>query len=171
MSADERTARFTKLFDDFVPSVRGFVRTLVVASDVEPVVQATFETAWAKLDAIPLLSQRAWLFGVARNHVRNLVRAERRREALVGAVAALRTPNEVSLFAEVVDPAELDALTAALSQLSELDREIVQLSVWHDLDAIEIAQVVGISDGNVRVRLHRARHRLIALLADGEVDS
>ena len=171
VSTDDRVARFTALFDDYVPAVRGFVRTLVVPSDVDAIVQATFETAWAKLDVIPLLSQRAWLFGVARNHVRNLVRADRRREALVDAVTALRPAEAVGLFAVAVDPAVVDALAAALAQLSETDREVVQLTVWHGLDAAEVGQVLGISPGNVRVRLHRSRGRLSSLMADREEES
>jgi len=171
VSTDDRVARFTALFDEYVPVVRGFVRTQVVAADVESIVQATFETAWVKLDVIPLLSQRAWLFGVARNHVRNLVRADRRREALVDALSALRPPDTVGLFAVAVDPAVVDAWVGALAELSETDREVVQLSVWHGLDAAEVGQVLGISPGNVRVRLHRSRCRLSILMADGEVES
>ena len=170
LSADERTERFAALFNALVPSVRGFVRTMVVPSEVESIVLSTFETAWTKLDVIPPLSQRAWLFGVARNHVRNSVRAERRREALVGAMSALRQEREVSLFAEVVDPAAIDALTNALARLSDLDREVVQLTVWHEFDAIEVAEVLGTTAGNVRVRLHRARRRLAELMADGEAE-
>ena len=133
--------------------------------------QATFETAWVKLDVIPLLSQRAWLFGVARNHLRNLVRADRRRVALVDALSAMRPPDAVGLFEGAVDPAVVDALAAALSELSETDREVVQLSLWHGLDAAEVGQVLGMSPGNVRVRLHRSRGRLSVLMADGEVES
>jgi len=72
VSTDDRTARFTALFDEHVTAVRGFVRTKVLASEVESIVQATFETAWMNLGVIPLLSRRAWLFGPRRTAERPL---------------------------------------------------------------------------------------------------
>lgn len=161
--ADDRTERFSELFREFTPSVRGFVRTMVAASDVEPVVQATFETAWAKLEVIPLLSQRAWLFGVARNHVRNHVRAERRRTLLVDALGSLR-PVEQAGICHGVDSAELAPLLAAIQQLSTQDRELVQLVAWHEMEPFEIAVVLDISANNARVRIHRARKHLETLM-------
>ena len=53
--------------------------------------------------------------------------------------------------------------------LPEADREVLLLSIWDDLDRSAIAQVLGCSKPNVSVRLHRARRRLTATLA--EVDS
>lgn len=168
---DGRAERFSKLFRDFTPSVRGFVRTMVAASDVEPVVQATFETAWAKLEEIPLLSQRAWLFGVARNHVRNHVRSERRRALLVDAIGALRPAEPISAC-PWADPVELAPLLAALQRLSNGERELVQLVAWHEMEPAEIAVVLNISANNARVRIHRARKHLETLMQaeSGEVD-
>jgi RNA polymerase sigma-70 factor (ECF subfamily) len=162
--ADDRAERFSELFREFTPSVRGFVRTMVAASDVEPVVQATFETAWTKMEAIPLLSQRAWLFGVARNHVRNHVRAERRRSSLVDAIGALRPVEETRLFPGGVDPVEVAPLLAALQRLSCDERELVQLVAWHEMEPAEIAVVLDISANNARVRIHRARRHLETLM-------
>lgn len=168
---EERAAEFGQLFRAYVPSVRGFVRTLVRPSEVEQVVSATFETAWVKFDEIPLLSQRAWLFGVARNHVRNHARAERRRLVLVDAIEAMRPAEDVGLFNGRVDPVEVAPLLRALQSLDDDDREIIQLSTWHELTPAEIAEVLGLNSNAVRVRLHRARKRLETAFADesGEV--
>ena len=161
---DDRAERFSELFREFSPSVRGFVRTMVEASEVGPVLQATFETAWVKLEAIPLLSQRAWLFGVARNHVRNHVRAERRRALLLDAIRASRSGEETDAGAGFVDPIELAPLLAALRQLREEERELVQLVAWHGMEPAEIALVLDISANNTRVRIHRVRKHLAALM-------
>jgi len=163
--ADERTELFTSLFREFVPSVRGYVRTLVADSDVETVVQATFETAWSKLDLIPRMSQRAWLFGVARNHVRNHFRAERRRASLTRALVASRPAEELELSTHEPDAAELSSILVALDGLSADERELIQLLAWHEMNPVEIALVLGISGNAARVRVHRARRRLSTLLA------
>ena len=156
----DRTEPFGKLLREFVAPVRGFVRSLVSDADVEPVVHATFETAWSKFDAIPLLSQRAWLFGVARNHVKNHVRSERRRELLIDAIISSRPEGEVELFADEVDAVRLGPILAALDQLTEGERELIQLLAWHEMSPSEIAIVLGISSNSARVRVHRARARL-----------
>jgi RNA polymerase sigma-70 factor (ECF subfamily) len=171
-SAEQRAARFTALFEEHVPVVRAYVRTRVGEEDVEAVVQATFKTAWSKLEAIPLLSEKAWLFGVARNHIRNLYRANRRRLNLVEAITASRPRIDTELYASELDPHQRERVVEALDQLAELDREIVQLTAWHGFTSNEVAQVLEISPANVRVRLHRSRRKLAPLLSgDGEVAS
>ena len=48
----------------------------------------------------------------------------------------------------------------ALGRLGPDDQEILRLVAWEELARDEIAVVLGISRGAVRVRLHRARRRL-----------
>jgi RNA polymerase sigma-70 factor (ECF subfamily) len=53
--------------------------------------------------------------------------------------------------------------------LHEQDRELLTLSHWEELAPAEIAVVLGLSAVTLRSRLHRARRRLRAELARGEV--
>ena len=158
----EREERLSVLFRAYVARVRGYARTLAATDDVDDIVAATFRTAWSRLDEIPPLAQRAWLFGVVRNHVHNLVRAEGRRVALVDALLALRPTGDVTLFGGHLDPIDLAPLLDALRLLSEEEREILQLKAWYDMDTVEIAEVLGIKPNAAKVRLHRARCRLNA---------
>jgi RNA polymerase sigma-70 factor (ECF subfamily) len=48
----------------------------------------------------------------------------------------------------------------AVADLGETDQEILRLHAWEELAHDEIALVLGLSRGAVRVRLHRARRRL-----------
>lgn len=160
----EREQRFTELFRAHIAQVRGFARTLVVDTDTEDIVAATFRTAWVRLDDIPHLAQQAWLFGVARNHVLNHIRSEGRREALVVAVGSLQPPDEVELHHGQIDPIEYEPLFQAVGQLSAPEREIIQLAVWYEMQPTEIATVLGIRSGAARARLHRARQHLEQLV-------
>jgi RNA polymerase sigma-70 factor (ECF subfamily) len=58
----------------------------------------------------------------------------------------------------------------AMDQLDDTDREILSLSVTQDFSYREIGGIVGISEGNVRIRIHRARLKLKEILgkAQGE---
>ncbi len=156
----EREERLSVLFRAYVARVRGYVRTLAAPDDVDDIVAATFRTAWSRLDDIPPLAQRAWLFGVVRNHVHNHVRAEGRRVALIDALLAFRPAGDVTLFGGHLDPVDMAPLLEALRRLSEEEREILQLKAWYDMDTAEIAEVLGIKPSAAKVRLHRARGRL-----------
>jgi RNA polymerase sigma-70 factor, ECF subfamily len=63
-----------------------------------------------------------------------------------------------------------EALVAALATLSPGARAMVVLKDVYGLPAREIAEEFGLSEGAVKVRLHRARRRLKDLLFDGEAD-
>ncbi|MEV4622352.1 sigma factor-like helix-turn-helix DNA-binding protein [Asanoa sp. NPDC049573] len=65
------------------------------------------------------------------------------------------------------DVAERVAVLAALSRLSEGDREVLILVAWFGLSPAQAAQVLGCTTATYFVRIHRARRRLESALASG----
>jgi RNA polymerase sigma factor (sigma-70 family) len=141
-----------------------FIRRAASKSDAADLLAETFLIAWRKLEEVPLGdSGRLWLYGVARRVLANYHRHER----VEGALA-------VELRAQITVRAELrtdmgtipfeDAIAGSLDTLSAPDRELIQLSAWEQLTPAEIASVVGMKPGTVRVRLHRARRILASYL-------
>ena len=59
-----------------------------------------------------------------------------------------------------------DRVRAALARLSERDREVVVMRHLEQLSTAEVAAVLGISEGAVKVRLLRALERLRSRLID-----
>jgi RNA polymerase sigma-70 factor (ECF subfamily) len=57
-------------------------------------------------------------------------------------------------------------LTDALSRLPERQAQVVALRDLHGLDGAEVAALLSISEGNVRVLLHRGRAALRQRLED-----
>ncbi len=51
----------------------------------------------------------------------------------------------------------------ALAALAEIDREALLLTAWDGLSSAEAGDVLGLSAGAVRVRVHRARQHLVDL--------
>jgi RNA polymerase sigma-70 factor (ECF subfamily) len=132
--------------------------------DAADVLSETYLIAWRKLEKIPPGEQaRLWLFGVARNVIRQGADRRRSRNALVARLA-----REVRAASDVEPAPEHDrtsrALQAALATLPERDREILTLTAWEGLTPKEVAAVVGIPANLVRVRLHRTRARLAGRL-------
>lgn len=51
-------------------------------------------------------------------------------------------------------------LAESLDTLSDADRRLISLRYERDLSAPEVARMLGIPEGTVKIRLHRLRHRL-----------
>ena len=69
----------------------------------------------------------------------------------------------------VLAAVELADLHAAMAALSERDRELLELRYEEDLTQAAIAARLGIPEGTVKVRLHRARNKLRLLYAGATV--
>lgn len=63
---------------------------------------------------------------------------------------------------------ELKALRQAIAGLSDESREVLVLSRYQDLKYFEIAQILDISVGAVKVRVHRAVSQLKSMFAQPE---
>jgi RNA polymerase sigma-70 factor (ECF subfamily) len=123
----------------------------------DEVVSETFAVAWRRLADVPD-PPLPWLLGVARNVLRDGYRAEARREACTAELARW-APRPSGDVAE--DVAERLAVLRAMAAIPEGDREVLILVAWQGLSPREAARVVGCSQAALRVRLHRARKRLL----------
>jgi RNA polymerase sigma-70 factor (ECF subfamily) len=71
--------------------------------------------------------------------------------------------------AQVLAAVELADLHAALQELSERDRRLLEMRYQEDLTQAAIATRLDIPIGTVKVRLHRARAKLRLLYAGATV--
>ncbi len=130
------------------------------AADPEGIAAEVMAIAWRRLADVPADDPRPWLIATARN----LMLADWRRHQ--GAVTQ-PVDDRATAPETPVATVELDAqLEVALLQLSSSDREALLLVAWEDLTPKAAAASLGISPAAFRVRLHRARRRLIRHLDD-----
>ena len=143
--------RFEQIYAEQHDAVRAYVRRRVAEDAVDDVVSETFLVCWRKLDRVPD-DPLPWLYAVARktiaNHRRKLARQAPPRAAVGGEP----------------EPVGDGALAAAFAALSERDREVLRLVAWEGLLLREASVVLGCSAVACRVRYHRAKSRLAALL-------
>lgn len=156
-----RRARFDALFREHHPAVRAYARRRVPSEVVDDIVAETFLVVWRRLDDVPE-APLPWLLTVARNVVGTEWRGAARRERL--------WLKAQSGHVEGCDPGEPEIVDgrvlAALAVLRERDREALTLVAWDGLTPAQAAAVVGEPPARFRQRLHRARSRLRAELAD-----
>lgn len=129
----------------------------------EDVVQDSLVRAWKGLDGLQDESKaRQWLVTIVRREF--LRHRERQREEPTDPV------DLEAISGDEVDPRVQD-LQAAIFALEDSYREPLALQVLMGHSTDEIAALLGMSQGAVLTRLHRAREKLKqAFLEDGTLD-
>jgi len=154
-------AKFRRIYDEHFLAIRSYCLRRLPASEVNDAVAEVFVVLWRRIDDAPEGDDAPlWLYGVARNVVRNAHRSARRRTRLKGKLGPLHRTIEPDPEMLVVRRSADTAMLEALAELRQTDREILRLSFWEDLTNIEIATVLGIEPHAVTMRLGRARDRL-----------
>jgi RNA polymerase sigma-70 factor, ECF subfamily len=106
-------------------------------------------------------SFRSWMLRIVLNVDRDRRRRRRETSPLADGDAACHDPPPI----EESIATELDAaIRAAIDRLPDRQREVALLSFGEGLPADEVAQVLGISEGNVRTCLYWARKRIAEAL-------
>ena len=104
---------------------------------------------------------RVWLFRIARNVIANHRRTARRRPvAPLELAVTVADPLDVAHDTELRDEAR--AAWAAVGRLPDDRRRVVTLRFVEEMSAAEIADILGRSEGAVRVLLHRALRSVAA---------
>jgi RNA polymerase sigma-70 factor (ECF subfamily) len=149
------------LYEQQQPDVLAyFLRRL----DREDAVEATAEvflTVWRRIDDAPGGSEtRPWLFGIARNVLRNQQRTNRRIRRLVFRIAGAPVNPEPLPETVVLRRAQDREVLAALDRLRPGDREVLRLRLWEEASYDEIATVLGCTRHAAEQRYAKALRRL-----------
>lgn len=149
---------FHTLYQSYAPLVRRFALFLcgnpALADDIT---SETFVRAWTSRGKIQEATVKAYLFTIARNLFRDHLRINKRWTELEESIADPRTG--VQIHAEQKE--EVAALMLVLQQLSEIDRAALLMRVQEDMSYEEIAQALEITLATAKVKVHRARLKLI----------
>ncbi len=118
-----------------------------------------------------------WLYSIAANQARNFLRRRKRENTFSLDNDDKGNPHEKNRQLEdgdhVCDPVRQaqigdlrKKLNAALDELSPAHREVVTLCAIQGLSYAEISELLNISEGTLRSRLHYAHRQLQGMLAD-----
>ena len=154
--------------------VFGLIRAQCGNADLaEEITQSTFCTVVSKIGSYAEAGRfEPWLFRIAMNRLRDEMRRRKRlarpveSESLSGLVGAGAEEQDPS----AAEPAEIRALEAALTQLTDADRRVVHLRHFAGLSFKQIADVLDEPLGTVLARQHRALKKLRGILGPDEDD-
>ncbi len=137
----------------------------------EEALATVFLEAWRRREEVDFSSRpmRPWLFGVARNVVRNQRRAQHRQEVTVRNLEHLHRRHAEDPSEELARRQVADALICSLGALPDGQRQVVSLCLLGDRSYEAAADDLKVPVGTVRSRLYRARLNLALAVrvADG----
>ena len=137
---------------------------LLPGAEAEEAVQEALIRAWTRRHSCRSPERPLpWMLEITRNEARRLLK--RRRLSGDGHV------GDDGAEPEVEDDALASATTRltveqALAHLRDTDQRVLRLRYADDLTQADVARRLGVPEGTVKVRLHRARERLRAILED-----
>ena len=123
--------------------------------------QETFLKVWQNLDKFRNQSMiSTWIYRIAVNTCLTYLKSEKRQ------AKDELTPNIIENREEEVTDKEkqeqVRVLYQCISKLEENERIIITM-VMDEVSYPEIAEISGISEGNLRVKIHRIKHKLTEL--------
>jgi len=167
MARDGQTF-FTKVYDHAFPVVFRVVFRIVNSAEVaEEICHDAFIRFHQRADQLPDVDQATyWLLRVGKNLAFNHSKRQSRERSAYEKI--YHEPKSAPETAErpLLRREAAEAVQSALNGLPKNLREVLVLKEFGDLDYQEIAKILGISVGNVKVRAHRARTRLAVVLEE-----
>lgn len=160
----DRRRAFEAVTDVVYEPLDRYLRRRSRPEDASELLNDVLLVIWRRLDDVPTDNPLPWSYGIARNCLSNQRRGSRRRLPLADRLVAHQPePPTFDPTAESVDLVHHDAdtpLARALRDLESDDREIIRLWAWEQLEAREIALVLGTTANAVSSRLTRLKKRL-----------
>jgi RNA polymerase sigma factor (sigma-70 family) len=132
---------------------RFILKNLRHEEDSRDVVQSAFEKLWKNRENVEALTAKSYLFTVAHNQMIDHLRKSKR----------INLKEEFSEQALVIDRQQHNlkkVLNDALARLNETQRSLVMLKDYEGYNYEEIGKIMGLSESQVKVYLHRARIQL-----------
>jgi RNA polymerase sigma factor (sigma-70 family) len=168
MAGAGRVGAFPELMRRHGPAIHSYLARRSSRDAADDLLSEVFLRAYAALrnydEKWP--DARPWLYGIARNVLREHWRHRNAREDGWPPSALLAQDHDP--WPEVDDrldaEARLSSLQRALSRLAAGDREVLLLVTWEGLTPAETAVALGIPQGTARSRLYRARSVMRQLL-------
>jgi len=157
--ADSSGERLERLYGASRDDLYAYLTTLLGDhSSAEEVTALAFERAFRKRRLFNPRrgSERAWLFGIARNAALDELRLRRRTTPLQEDFAAERVAGDDHSEGAV----RRATVQAALARMSPRERELIALKFHAGLSNLDLARVLGVSESNAGTLLHRAITKL-----------
>lgn len=171
---------FQEIYESYYPKINRYLTRLVGESDAEDLTQEVFIKVSTSLGEFRGESKiSTWLYRIATNIALDKLRTSSQKRMVQKGPSDLGleegaaetadqnawTGEKVSLVEHQVFYKEMkDCIQGFIESLPNDYRSVLLLSEFEGFRDIEIAEILDVSPGTVKIRLHRARERLKRIL-------
>ncbi len=136
--------------------LRYLAKNLQDIDEAKDILQDAFIALWENRTKIENAKVKSWLFTVAHNKMLKLIRHNKVRQNVLDN-GFIQQENERTIKQDIENVQQIDYL---LSKLNPTQRQCLTLKEWNGFSIKEIAQIINISEQNVKVNIFRAKIKL-----------
>lgn len=145
-------------------------RIVSCQEDAEELAQDVFLKAFQQLSSFKAESSfSTWIYRIATNLAISAVRKKRNDVLrLDDSVFVNLSDTQVDEALEDDSEEQMERLQQAMNQLEADERALITLYYLEEKPLVEVAFILGITEGNAKVKLHRIRKKLYVLIKNQE---
>ena len=166
-----KTEQYEYFLDRYGQQVFVLVDRIVSCQeDAEELTQDVFLKAFQQLSSFKAESSfSTWIYRIATNVAISAVR-KKRNDALRldDSVFANLSDTQVDEALEDDSEEQMERLQQAMNQLEADERALITLYYLEEKPLAEVAFILGMTEGNAKVKLHRIRKKLYVLIKNQE---
>ena len=163
-AAPPSAEEFAQLYSLHQALVRSVIYQITGLEALDDLVQETFIRIWKGMASFRHEAKiTSWIYRVSVNQALDHIRSANRRQEFADADAQEKSALDAGPEKLVTNR---DLVTKALLKLSEDHRTVIVLALLHELPLAEVADVLGVSEGTVKSRLHYAKADLRKFLGE-----
>ena len=163
---------FGALYDQYSAQIYRFIIVKVsTRQEAEDLTHEVFLSAWKNLPGFEIqkFPFSSWLYRIARNRVIDHYRTQKKHYNVDDIVGGL---EEEFLRVSAVQSKDLnlrldmEQVFSALDELTDDQREVIEMRFIQDLSPKEIAEIIKKKEGTIRILQHRATKKLQKVLEE-----
>ena len=166
-----KTEQYEYFLDRYGQQVFVLVDRIVSCQeDAEELTQDVFLKAFQQLSSFKAESSfSTWIYRIATNIAISAVRKKRNDVLrLDDSVFANLSDTQVDEALEDESEEQMERLQQAMNQLEADERALITLYYLEEKPLAEVAFILGMTEGNAKVKLHRIRKKLYVLIKNQE---
>lgn len=166
-----KTEQYEYFLDRYGQQVFVLVDRIVSCQeDAEELTQDVFLKAFQQLSSFKAESSfSTWIYRIATNLAISAVRKKRNDVLrLDDSVFANLSDTQVDAALEDESEEQMERLQQAMNQLEADERALITLYYLEEKPLVEVAFILGLTEGNAKVKLHRIRKKLYVLIKNQE---
>lgn len=144
------------------------LRMLGVEADAADAAQEVFVKVYRSMAGFQEKSKfSTWIYRIAYNHCISVIRKKVKIIDMVDELPDVEVNNQDVSGLELISSEERKRyLNMAIEALAETDAVVITLFYYDELSLEEIAEVTGLTNANIRIKLHRSRKKMYMVLSE-----